>query len=90
MAAAARARRGSSADTLINKLPSQPVLDIRRAQELTGSTKTRTYEALDRLVEAGVLAEVTGQRPDRVWVAADIMTELAELESRIGKRGPRG
>ncbi len=81
-----KARRGSSAISIIDRLVQEPVLDIARAQNLTHSTRVRTYEALDRLVEHGVLTEITGRSRNRVWVAGDVMSEVRDLEERIGQR----
>ncbi|MEQ6901086.1 Fic family protein [Nocardioides sp. YIM 152588] len=80
------ARRGSSVDRLLAGLLDHPILDIALAREVSGSTPIRTYEALDRLTDAGVLDEITGRGRNRVWVAADVMAELGELERRIGLR----
>lgn len=81
-----RPRRGSSAHRMIAGLLRTPILDAERARELTGSTATRTYEAIARLVEAGVLHEVSGGSRNRIWVVSDVMTEMKELEARIGVR----
>jgi Fic family protein len=83
---AVKARRGSSARALVEGLLQNPILDIHRASASTGSTKIRTYEAIDRLQAAGVLDEITGARRNRIWVAGDVMTELRALEERIGRR----
>ncbi|HSX68921.1 Fic family protein [Nocardioides sp.] len=83
---AVQARRGSSARTLVDGLLKNPILDIHRASAVTGSTKIRTYEALDRLQSTGVLDEITGAGRNRIWVAGDVMTELRALEERIGRR----
>lgn len=80
------ARRGSSPRTLIDGLLRAPILDINRAEGVTGSTRMRTYEAIDRLEEAEVLHEITGGGRNRIWVATDVMTELRDLEDRIGVR----
>jgi len=81
-----RARRGSSPRTLVEGLLRAPILDIARAEGITGSTRARTYDAIDRLEEAEVLHEITGGGRNRIWVATDVMTELRELEDRIGVR----
>ena len=81
-----RPRAGSSAATLIGGLLRHAVLDIRLARLVTGSSETRTYEALDRLVEHDVLREITGGGRNRVWVAVDVMDEVADLDDRIGRR----
>lgn len=80
------ARRGSSARALIEGLLRAPILDIARAEGVTGSTRIRTYEAIDRLEEAEILHEITGGGRNRIWVATDVMTELRDLEDRIGVR----
>lgn len=81
-----KARRGSSARALVEGLLQNPILDIHRASAITGSTRIRTYEAIDRLQEAGVLDEITGAGRNRIWVAGEVMTELRALEERIGRR----
>lgn len=83
---AVKARRGSSARALVDALLQNPILDIHRASTITGSTRIRTYEAIDRLQESGVLDEITGAARNRIWVAGDVMTELRALEERIGRR----
>ena len=81
-----RARRGSSPRTLVDGLLRAPILDIARAEGITGSTRARTYDAIDRLEEARILHEITGGGRNRIWVATDVMTELRDLENRIGVR----
>jgi Fic family protein len=79
-------RRGSSSRALVDGLLRAPILDIARAERITGSTRARTYEAIDRLEEAGVLHEITGGSRNRIWVVTDVMTELRDLENGIGIR----
>lgn len=81
-----RPRRGSAAETLVNGLMANSILDIARAESLTGVSRPRTYQAIDRLAEVGVLDEITGGGRNRIWVASDVMTELGSLEERIGVR----
>lgn len=81
-----RPRRGSAAETLIEGLMANSILDIARAEAVTGASRPRTYQAIDRLVGAGVLDEITGGGRNRIWVAHDVLTELRTLEERIGVR----
>jgi len=81
-----RPRRGSATATLIEALTAAPILDIARAQAATGASRPRTYDALDRLHDAGVLDEITGAGRNRIWVASEVLTELQTLEERIGLR----
>lgn len=81
-----KARRGSSTRTLIEGLTAHPVLDIRIAESVTGTTVARTYTALNALTESGILIEITGNGRNRMWVAADVMTEIDALNERVGAR----
>jgi len=83
-------RRGSYARSLVDALLTAPVLDIARAESVTGASRPRAYDALDHLNQAGVLSEITGASRSRVWVASAVMDELANLEERIGRRNAPG
>lgn len=83
-------RAGSSARTLVDGLTAHPILDLARAQQVTRSSARRTYEAIDRLSDAGVLDEITGRGRNRIWVARDVLEELQELDERIGRRSTPG
>ena len=84
--AADRPRAGSTSAKLIGQLLESPVLDHKRAAEASGATQRSVYTALDRLVAAGVLAEITGGTRSRVWLASDVFDELDRLQARIGRR----
>src|SRR5699024_8197962 len=81
-----RPRANSSAAKLIDSLVLNPVLNVHIAQRVTGSAAPRTYDALEKLSDAGVIREITGQARNRVWVASDVVTEIADLDERIGRR----
>lgn len=81
-----RPRRGSAAGRLIDSLVANPVINASVAQRLTGTALPNTYQAIDKLTSAGVLREITGTARNRVWVAADVTAELAELGERIASR----
>ncbi|HEX6197037.1 MAG TPA: Fic family protein [Jiangellaceae bacterium] len=81
-----RPRANSSAAALLDRLVAAPVLNAQLAQQLTGASAPRTYEAIERLAEADVLREITGSARNRVWVAGDVLTEIADLDERIGRR----
>ncbi|MWV47841.1 Fic family protein [Rathayibacter sp. VKM Ac-2803] len=83
-AAAVRPRAGSAADLLLRGLLDHPILTTARALEITGRVPSSVGAALRQLVDAQVLAPLTERRRDQVWVAADILDELADLEDRIG------
>ncbi|MGH2602750.1 MAG: Fic family protein [Haloechinothrix sp.] len=81
-----RPRANSSAAKLIDNLVANPVINAQIAQKMTGSAAPRTYEAIEKLTDAGVLREITGGARNRVWVASDVASEIADLDERIGRR----
>lgn len=86
---AARARRGSAVATLLEALPGRPVVDIESLRELTGGVADKNiYAAIDRLVAAGVLTELSGGGRNRVWAALGVLELLERLEGELGRRSP--
>lgn len=85
-AAAAHPRRGSAAASIIDQLLASPVLTYKTAASLADTSDRSAFSALDRLTEAQVLNEITGNRRARVWIATDVFDELDRLQSRIGQR----
>jgi len=81
-------RRDSAAAELIARLPERPVIDLGTAAALTGTSREAARRAIDRLVAAGVLRELTGKRRRRRWEAVGLFAVLDEADARI--RGPRG
>ncbi|AUN38691.1 Fic family protein [Tsukamurella tyrosinosolvens] len=85
----ANPRSGSSEESIIDALLARPVLDADTAQEITGSSDTATYRALNKLTDAGILEVISESKRDRVWAAVDVMNELELLSDSIGRRtGP--
>lgn len=84
--AAGHPRKDSAAAAIISRLVDQPVLTYRIAATIAGASDRSAFTALDRLVKAEVLTEITGNRRDRVWIAADVFEELDRLHERIGRR----
>ena len=82
----ARPRRGSADERLIDSLLASPVVTARSAADLVGGPKSSAFAAVNRLTSAGVLDELSGRRWGRVFAASDVLNELDELESRIGRR----
>ena len=84
--ALAAVAEGSVADRLIETLLDEPVISGDQAATAAGVAPATAYAALDRLVDAGVIAEITGRKRDRVWAAGDVLGELDELDRRIQLR----
>lgn len=56
-----------SAIRLFELIPTHPMLTLARTVDLLAATKPTALKSLDALQQAGVLAEITGRRRDRVF-----------------------
>ena len=62
------ARRLATAQVLIRHLYGQPVIDVKKAAQVTGATVTTVSALIRDLVAHGVLTEITGQRRNRLFL----------------------
>lgn len=83
---AVRARRGSAARRMLERIIDHPVLTAETLVELAGGSTAAAYAGIVVLEDQGVLREVTGRKRDRVWVVADAVAELEDLDRRIQAR----
>jgi Fic family protein len=87
---AVRPRRGSAAARILDTLLRQPVVDIDSLREPAPDgdqvADKNLYRAVDRLVEAEVLTEVSGGGRNRVWAAIDVLDLLERFETSLGRR----
>lgn len=67
-----------SAIRLFELLPEHPMVTASKALELTASTKPTVNKAIESLVEAGILEEITGKQRDRIYVYRKYLDVLAE------------
>jgi Fic family protein len=84
-----RVRAGSATDLLLRRLPGAPILTIESAAALTGRTFKPAAEAVERLVAAGVLKQVTAGRRNRAYEATDVIAAFTDLERRLAVPEPR-
>jgi Fic family protein len=77
------ARPDSTLDRLLRMLPAAPVLTVRSAAELTGRSVQTANEAVSRLVDVGVLRQITVGRRNRAFEAADVIEAFTFLERRL-------
>lgn len=75
-------RAGSAAAALIQAFYDHPVMRADDIEVVAAST-TAGYRAIDQLVDAGFIEEITGRKKDRVWAASEVMAELDDLDRRI-------
>lgn len=78
-----RPRVGSAVAALIPAFYDHPVMGTAEIEQRSGSSLQQTYKAVQRLEEAGFVREITGRKRDRVWVAAEMLAELDDLDRRI-------
>ncbi|QEW04800.1 Fic family protein [Microbacterium lushaniae] len=92
--AAVKPRRGSAAAALVAAFAEHPAMGAAELERYGGAGRARAYEAVERLVSAGVIREVTGRKRGRVWAATDLLAEGEDLGRRIragmggGRREP--
>ncbi|MGH8995260.1 MAG: Fic family protein [Acidimicrobiales bacterium] len=78
-----RVRARSSADLLLRLLVGAPVISVKSAANLIGRSFVHTNEAVARLVEAGILKQVTLGRRNRAFEAPDIIAAFTDLERQL-------
>jgi cell filamentation protein, protein adenylyltransferase len=65
--------RGSALQIAEN-LIGYPVLDVPTARNMTGKTFMAANQAVARLVEQGILREITGRRQDRLFMCQEVIS----------------
>ena len=73
-------RRDSAVRLLIGMLPAAPVLTVSTAAELIGRSFQATSQGIDRLVDAGVLAQINVGRRNRAFEAPELIEAFNSLE----------
>jgi hypothetical protein len=78
-----RVRARSAADLLLGVLVGAPVVTVNSASEMVGRSFIQTNEAIQRLVDAGVLMQVTVGRRNRAFEASEIIAAFTALERQL-------
>ena len=78
-----RARSDSTVSLLIEALPAAPILTTTTAAELVGRSFQAANQAIERLVEAGVLVQVSVGRRNRAFEARELVDAFTALERRL-------
>lgn len=63
---------------LFDLLPDHPMVTVPRAIKLLGTTKPTATKAIESLMKAGVLREITGKKRDRVYAYHRYLEALTE------------
>jgi Fic family protein len=78
-----RVRARSAADLLLGVLVGAPVVTVNSAAEMISRSFIQTNEAILRLVEAGILKQVTVGRRNRAFEAPYIIAAFTDLERQL-------
>lgn len=76
----ANPRSDAAAWQIIDVLPAHPILSVAIAAVSTGRTKPAVGNAIEQLVEAGVLTPLSHARRNREWEAPELLDLLTDLE----------
>lgn len=66
-------RRKENAITLLSYLYQNPVVDIKTAHKVIGTTINTASALIDEFIKKGILIEITGQRRNRLFVFKDYL-----------------
>ena len=80
-------RRDSAAYQLIGALPAAPVLTATTAAGLIGRSFQTASQAVERLVDAGVLRQVNVGRRNRAFEAPELIDAFTALERQLASPG---
>jgi Fic family protein len=78
-----RIRQGSSTELLLAALPGVPIVTAATAATLIGRSFQAANQAIDVLVQAGVLTQTTLGRRHRAFEAAGLIDALTEFERAL-------
>jgi Fic family protein len=78
-----RVRANSATDLLLHRLPGAPVLTADSAAALLGRTFKPANDAIQRLVRADILHQITIGRRNRAYEAPEIIEAFTDLERQL-------
>ncbi|MBP2414663.1 Fic family protein [Arthrobacter stackebrandtii] len=81
-----KARRDSSAHRLLGVLLRQPVIDGSMAATELGVSSVNAQVAINRLVDAGILVQISTGKRNRIWLAKDVVRVLDDFGARARRR----
>lgn len=76
-------RAGSATDLLLGKLVGAPIVTVATAAALIGRSYPATNTAVDRLVDADVLRQLTVGRRNRAFESPEVIAAFTDLERRL-------
>lgn len=82
-----RVRANSATDLLLRRLPGAPVLTAESAATLLGRTFKPANAAIQRLVQVGILRQITIGRRNRAYEAPEIIEAFTDFERQLASPG---
>ena len=76
------ARSDSGAAQLLDHLLEQPVITSSHVVKYLGITAANSQNAIDRLVDAGILSQLGSGKRNRIWQATDVVSALERFAER--------
>ena len=76
-------RANSGTDILLRVLSGAPILTVDSAAALIGRTFKPAADAIERLVDAGILKQVTVGRRNRAFEAPEVIAAFTDLERQL-------
>jgi hypothetical protein len=76
-------RANSGTDLLLQSLPGAPTLTIDSAASLIGRTFKPAAAAIQRLMDAGILRQVTVGRRNRAFEAPEVIAAFTTMERQL-------
>jgi hypothetical protein len=76
-------RANSSVDLLLRALPGAPIVTVMGAAELLGRSFEAANNAIERLVDAGILQQVKFGRRNRAFEAPYVIQAFTDLERQL-------
>lgn len=74
-------RADAAAWAIIDLLPAHPMISAPVATAVTGRARSRVYEAIDQLIDAGVLLPLSEGKRNRGWEAKGLLDLVGRLEA---------
>jgi Fic family protein len=78
-----RFRANSTVDRLLGALPGAPIVTVQTAAMLIGRSEQAVNNAIPRLLDAGVLKQITIGRRNRAFEAAEMIDAFTDLERQL-------
>ena len=76
-------RKNSATELLLRALPGAPLITVQSAAALVGRSVQAVNEAIPRLVEAGVLKQITVGERNRAFEAPELIDSFTALERQL-------